>query len=128
MKKVFFINLFFCLCFTSCKMNEFTFKTNLSSNFYLAESEMLPSKYICLKKKGHYLVLLYDIFSIKGNKNEAIIMVFCKKNEYKYYRIKYSKVEYPEDIEEIDRNKYFILENEIVIRYEYDFSKDYENG
>lgn len=121
--------LFFCTLFSQCLYKDYTFKESLDRNFYLMESDVLPSKYISIEKDNGGLILLYDIIEVIGNKNIALVKNVNSKNTTQYNLIKIPIVEYPEDIKIISYEEYSKLKKQLNYEYSYDvkngFSRKY---
>ncbi|WP_194139329.1 hypothetical protein [Flavobacterium hungaricum] len=119
----------FCTLFTQCFYKDYTFKESLDRNFYLMESDILPSKYISIEKDGGSLVLLYDIIEVIGNKNIALVKNTNDKNKTQYNLIKIPIVEYPEDIKVLSAAEYSKLRKQMDYDYSYTqkegFSREY---
>lgn len=120
---------FFCTLFSQCLYKDYTFKESLDRNFYLMESDVLPSKYISIEKDTGSLILLYDITEVIGNKNIALVQNINSENKTQYNLIKIPNVQYPEDIKAISYQEYSKLKKELVYEYYYNqkdgFSRKY---
>lgn len=122
-KKAFLIFFSF-IFFTNCLYKDYTFKESLDRNFYLMESDVLPSKYVSIEHENGSLILIYDLIEITGNENIILVKNKNKENKDQYNLIKIAEVEYPEDIKVISYNEYLIRKKQL----NYDYSYDQKNG
>lgn len=118
------IVLFVSLFLTQCLYKDYTFKESLSRNFYLMESDMLPSKYIEIQHQDSGLVLIYDLIEVIGNDDIILVKNKNEKGEIQYNLIKTAIVEYPEDIEIISNEEFSKRKKSI----DYEYSYDQNNG
>jgi len=115
------ITVLFCsLFFIQCLYKDYNFKENLVNEFYLMESDILPSRYISLEYKDSKLVIIYDVIEIIGNKNVILVKTKNNKNEERYELIEVCKVEYPEDVKIISYQEFHKQKKTIVYEYSYD--------
>jgi hypothetical protein len=77
-KKAFLIFFSF-IFFTNCLYKDYTFKESLDRNFYLMESDVLPSKYVSIEHENGSLILIYDLIEITGNENIILVKNKTKK-------------------------------------------------
>ncbi len=108
--------LIICFFLYSCYNNEFKYNFELADDIYLAESDILPSRFIYSEKTNGYLILLDNVYSIIGNRHEALIVT--KEKREKYFYVNFDKVEYPEDIYEISSKKYLFLKKKVRVIYD----------
>ncbi|WP_163410788.1 hypothetical protein [Flavobacterium ajazii] len=119
-----FLIIFIFTLFTQCFYKDYTFKESLDRNFYLMESDILPSKYICIEHENGSLVLLYDLLEVAGNENIILVKNKNKENKDQYNLIKIAEVVYPEDIKVISYDEYSKRKKQL----NYDYSYDQKNG
>ncbi|KRB59836.1 hypothetical protein ASD98_01580 [Flavobacterium sp. Root186] len=122
-KKIIIV-LFISLFLTQCLYKDYTFKESLSRNFYLMESDILPSKYINIQHEDSDLVLIYDLIEVIGNDDIILVKNINKKGKIQYNLIETAVVEYPEDIKIISYEDF--LKRKKKINYEYSY--DQNNG
>lgn len=123
MKKIFLLIIFISFFFNNYIYKDYKYKESLERNFYLMESEVLPSKYICIKNSDSELILIYDVVEILGNNTEMLVKT-NDKGQLTYNLIKINLVKYPEDIEKISSDEF--AKRKKIMQYEYSY--DDNNG
>ncbi|WP_281231771.1 hypothetical protein [Flavobacterium gelatinilyticum] len=126
MKKTLFIAILSSILFTKCISKDYYYKESLTNNFYLMQSDVLPSKYICIRDENSELILLDDIIEVIGNDTDILIKTKDDKNQLSYHLIKAQRAKYQEDIISISYTEFEKKKKSIQYEYTYDESNGIE--
>lgn len=106
--------------FSQCFYKDYRYKESLANSFYLMESDILPSKYVCLEHDDSRLVLIDEVVEIFGNDEEILIKTKNDKNQITFNLIKTNVVQYPEDIITLSYQEFKNKKSKIKYEYSYD--------
>lgn len=126
MKKTLFIAILSSILFTQCTYKDYYYKESLTNNFYLMESDVVPSKYICIRHENSELILLDDIIEVIGNNTDILIKTKDDKNQLSYHLIRAQTAEYKEDVISISYTEFEKKKKSIQYEYTYDESNGIE--
>ncbi len=90
------------------------------------QSDVLPSKYICIRDENSELILLDDIIEVIGNDTDILIKTKDDKNQLSYHLIKAQRAKYQEDIISISYTEFEKKKKSIQYEYTYDESNGIE--
>ncbi|MFB9077510.1 hypothetical protein ACFFLS_18600 [Flavobacterium procerum] len=126
MKKALVISILSSFFLAQCFYKDYKYKESLASNFYLMESDMLPSKYVSIENQNSGLVIIDDVIELIGNDSEILIKTKDQQNKITYNLIKVGIVEYPEDVKVLSAAEFSKKKKTLKSEYSYDENNGFE--